>query len=121
LRIFGSYFFDWRTRKSVGSARSNPSPPLTPLTFPTFYPQTSQIKVKLQNDRAARDLWDVLEDFPSQAVLLNTHLLHCVLDIVGVTFPLGVDNFHLAQRRAVSPNVCLKLVKMHAELVREYG
>ena len=45
-----------------------------------------QIKVKLQNERAARDLWDVLEDFPPQAVLLNTHLLHCVLDLVGAPF-----------------------------------
>ena len=42
--------------------------------------------MKLQNERAARDLWDVLEDFPPQAVLLNTHLLHCVLDLVGAPF-----------------------------------
>eukprot|EP01032_Pedospumella_encystans_P014125 gene14125-16246_t len=52
----------------------------------TLYNNNLQIKVKLQNDCAARDLWDVLEDFPSQAVLLNTHLLHCVLDLVGAPF-----------------------------------
>ncbi len=86
MRSYCFSIFDWRIRKSVYVARANPSPPLTPLTFPTFHPQTSQIKVKLQNDRAARHLWDVLEDFPPQAVLLNTHLLHGVLDLVGAPF-----------------------------------
>jgi len=44
------------------------------------------VKVKLQNERAARDLWDVLEDFPPQALVLKTNLLHSVLDLVGAPF-----------------------------------
>lgn len=42
--------------------------------------------MKLQHERAARDLWDVLEDFPPQALLQKTNLLHAVLDLVGAPF-----------------------------------
>ena len=82
--LFASVF-DGKIRKWL--VRLSPS--IHTITYTTNlppHPQTLQIKVKLQNERAARDLWDVLEDFPPLAVLLNTHLLHCVLDLVGAPF-----------------------------------
>ena len=51
-----------------------------------FFALFPQVKVKLQHERAAWDLWDVLEDFPPQALLLKTNLLHSVLDLVGAPF-----------------------------------
>lgn len=44
------------------------------------------MRVKLQHECAARELWAVLADLPSQALLLKTNLLHSVLDLVGAPY-----------------------------------
>lgn len=45
-----------------------------------------QVRVKLQHECAARDLWAVLADLPAPAILLKTNLLHSVIDLIGAPF-----------------------------------
>jgi hypothetical protein len=45
-----------------------------------------EVRVKLRHESAGRELWDVLANFPPQALLLKTNLLHTVLDVVGAPF-----------------------------------
>lgn len=45
-----------------------------------------EVKVKLQHESASRDIWDVLSNFPVQAIMKKTNLLHAIIDIVGGPF-----------------------------------
>jgi hypothetical protein len=47
------------------------------------------VRIKLQHECAARELWDVLSDFPVQAIVLKTNLLHAVIDLVGAPFTVA--------------------------------
>ena len=54
-----------------------------------------EVRVKLQHESASRDIWDLLANFPVQAILQKTNLLHSVLDIVGVPFSKRDIGIHL--------------------------
>ncbi len=44
-----------------------------------------EVKLKLTHPSAIEDIWNSLKDFPSQALVLKTGIIGCVLDRVGAT------------------------------------